>query len=55
MLRSFSDDDAEALSLFVQWRLNKPACVNTRYQGVVNYYKNTMNNYDGTGKYDVNK
>lgn len=48
VLRDFSTDDATALSQFVQWRLGKPACVNTRYKGTVNYYKWSMNNYDGS-------
>ncbi|XP_068152959.1 thymus-specific serine protease-like [Drosophila tropicalis] len=49
VLRSFSDDDATALSKFVQWRLKKPACVQATYQGAVDYYKWSKNNYDGSG------
>ncbi|XP_060649837.1 putative serine protease K12H4.7 [Drosophila nasuta] len=49
VLRSFSDNDYVALSKFVQWRLGYPACVNTRYQGAVNYYLWSKDNYDGDG------
>ncbi|XP_034486001.1 putative serine protease F56F10.1 [Drosophila innubila] len=49
VLRNFSEDDSVALSKFVQWRLNYPKCVNTRYQGTVDYYKWAMDNYDGSG------
>ncbi|SPP83761.1 thymus-specific serine protease [Drosophila guanche] len=50
VLRSFSDDDAEALSLFVQWQLGYPKCVSVSYQGTINYYKWAKNNYeDDTG------
>ncbi|XP_023166085.2 putative serine protease K12H4.7 [Drosophila hydei] len=49
VLRSFDDDDASALSQFIQWRLGRPECVNTRYQGSVDYYKWSKNNYDGSG------
>ncbi|XP_064550580.1 putative serine protease K12H4.7 [Drosophila montana] len=49
VLRSFDPDDAVAVSKFVQWRLNYPTCVNTRYKGTVAYYKWSMDNYDGSG------
>jgi len=53
VLRSFSDDDSVALSKFVQWRLGYPKCVNARYQGTVDYYKWSMDNYAGC-KYNIN-
>ncbi|XP_023036145.1 putative serine protease K12H4.7 [Drosophila willistoni] len=49
VLRSFSDDDAVALSQFVQWRLKRPECIPINYQGAVDYYKWSMDNYQGTG------
>ncbi|XP_034486003.1 putative serine protease K12H4.7 [Drosophila innubila] len=49
VLRSFSNDDSVALSKFLQWRLNNPKCVNSRYQGTVDYYKWAMDNDDGSG------
>ncbi|EDV98619.1 thymus-specific serine protease [Drosophila grimshawi] len=49
VLRSFSTDDATALSKFIQWRLDNPECVNTVYKATVKYYKWAMHNYDGSG------
>ncbi|EDW38527.1 GL12648 [Drosophila persimilis] len=46
VLRSFSDDDAEALSKFVQWRLGYPTCLSVTYKGTVNYYKWAKINYE---------
>ncbi|XP_062123870.1 putative serine protease K12H4.7 [Drosophila sulfurigaster albostrigata] len=48
-LRNFSDNDYEALSKFVQWRLENPECVSTKYQDAVDYYVWSKDNYDGDG------
>ncbi|XP_034116282.2 thymus-specific serine protease-like [Drosophila albomicans] len=48
-LRNFSDNDYEALSKFVQWRLENPECVSTKYQDAVDYYLWSKDNYDGDG------
>ncbi|ALC46987.1 CG18493, partial [Drosophila busckii] len=47
-LRSKSDDDATALSLFLQEKLEWPSCVNTRYQGSVDYYLWAQANNDNS-------
>ncbi|XP_030374113.1 putative serine protease F56F10.1 [Scaptodrosophila lebanonensis] len=49
VLREFDEDDATALSKFIQWRLHNPQCVSARYKSTINYYKWSMDNYDGTG------
>ncbi|XP_016960522.1 putative serine protease K12H4.7 [Drosophila biarmipes] len=48
ILREFSDDDAEALSKFINWKINEHsgACLSTTFKGAVEYYEWSKENYE---------